>query len=299
MIAPLQFVALALIALADAAGRRPGREVVRLRVGVFNAVESGKRGLLRDRAARAARVLRWAASEGAAILLVQESGTYLQRAVRRLGALGYRAFYAPPNTRAPAGNRGNGILWRWRLFKRLDAVVLEIPFGGRTLHLPVVLLRHRATGLLVAAASVHAPTRRDDPSSSTRELINDAIVAYIASIGYADDAVRVVVAGDSNDGTWLADIAKAAKNLELETKLKRAASRGVDWILVGRGVHRHGAAQVHHLPRLSDHHALTVDLAFTVPPDEPAKAGARRPRLPRPGRLIRALIRRRRNRRNR
>lgn len=232
---------------------------VRIKIAAYNAPESGKRGLLRDRLQRAKAVLAWFVGKGVDFAVLQESGTFMIAATKASRL--WRSAYATFNTLVHGGawGRGNGMVWRYAGWRVRDRATIRVQFRvgkGRfqTLSLPVRLFEHRETRARFVLISVHVPTRRADAinDGATRAAMNRAISEYVEACGWV---TPIIVGGDFNGRP------------ELTQRLSLLAKGTPDWIL-GREVKAvQGGEESVDLPNLSDHHALLVAVDIPVVPE--------------------------------
>lgn len=156
----------------------------RITIGCVNAPR--KRHLLapRDQAAAIGALAR---DHGASAMALQEVAGGLRR------TLGKRALSATANSTLRDGNTiGNSVMLTGdtQVIARSE---IALPWGARTLHLPVVLLR-TPEGATLAVVSVHLPTRRSISEHGWRRMVR-AIRRYTNGIEGA-----VALAGDWNRG---------------------------------------------------------------------------------------------------
>lgn len=215
---------------------------LRIRFATTNAPESAKRGLLRDRLARAQRLFKFYERKRIDVTALQEAGTYAERAQTPL----HKALWAKFNQIVRGRQVGNGVaVNRWRFASRL---LTDVEVGG--LHIAVVLVTERPTRgrdpFKFKFYAVHRPTRRAD-NSALRPVIDDALREYTRR----DDKAGMpwVIAGDMNVNPW-------GWGVEL-------GQHGVDHIRASHHFEPLGQ-QVFDRPLLSDHDFLIADAAVEV-----------------------------------
>jgi hypothetical protein len=216
---------------------------LQIRFATTNAPESAKRGLLRDRLARAVKVQRWATRHRIDVRVIQEAGTYAERV--DIDTPARKVLWAKFNAFVKGRQIGNGIdVNRWRFKSRL-LDDLTVGLGDGAVHLAVALVTHRRTGFTFKVYAVHKPTRRAD-NSSLRPVIDAALRERTRH----DDKAGTpwIVAGDFNGpfdhGVELGD-------------------HGVDSIRASKHFEPLGQ-QVYDRPLLSDHDFLIADAAVEV-----------------------------------
>lgn len=215
---------------------------LQIRFATTNAPESAKRGLLRDRAARARRLFRFYASKRIDVVALQEAGTYAEQAETRQ----HKALWAKWNQIVKGRQVGNGVAvnrWRWK-----TRLLTDVEVGG--LHIAVVLVTERATRgrdpFKFKFYAVHRPTRRAD-NSALRPVIDTALREYTRR----DDVAKMpwVIAGDMNVNPWGWG--------------QKLGQHGVDHI--NASAHFEPLGQlVFDRPLLSDHDFLIADAAVEV-----------------------------------
>ena len=239
----------------------PGRAFsMRFRVSSFNVPETRRASLLTSREARANRVLNLLRDNNVSAASVQESGTYLQAAAASRDA--WRSTWAPHNSFVNGRRIGNGIVFRRASLRLLDSHDLRVPMPGapRGLNIPVRLFEYRSDSgerARFAMISFHAPTRRADPSDTTRRALRQTLLRYIQRCHRR--GIPVVLAGDANDGAYAQHFRPA---------LKVASHHVVDWILVSREIRVHGEFS-RSAPLLSDHHAIMAAISVPVRAETP------------------------------
>jgi hypothetical protein len=131
----------------------------------------------------------------------------------------------------------NSIAWKTRKWERVDADYINIPyFFGDPVKMPVVKLRHRATGRLVYFANFHNPADSYGNAQKWRDKARRKQIA-LANRKF-DEGVPLVITGDMNerDKYFCNMVAKApmrAANGGKNPKGKPCdtpESMGIDWI---------------------------------------------------------------------
>jgi endonuclease/exonuclease/phosphatase family metal-dependent hydrolase len=184
------------------------------------------------------------------------------RTFRRVAGAGYRLYSARRDT-------DNAIAWRRAAFSLVSARTVGVPYFGHRRPMPVVQLRHRATGQRLYVISVHNPAhRRFARARRAATRIEVRLVNRLVATGRP-----VVLAGDANarrryfcrivGGTDL----KSAFGGSCGAVCRPPAYRGIDWIFgapttsfAGTRVRR---TTIRH--RVSDHPLVTSRLRFAVP----------------------------------
>jgi hypothetical protein len=172
-----------------------------IRFATTNTPESMKRGLLKDRAARARRLFRFYASKRIDVCALQEAGTYAELSETPQ----HKALWARFNQIVRGRQVGNGVVvnrWRWRS-RLLEDVTVGT--GDEAVHIAVVLVTERPTRgrdpFKFKFYAVHRPTRRAT-NKDLRPVIDDVLAMHTR---YDDKAVPPrawVVAGDMNVSPW-------------------------------------------------------------------------------------------------
>ena len=213
---------------------------IRLRFATTNAPESMKRGLLKDRLARARRLYRFYRETGVDVAALQEAGTYAEQVDATDSR--YKALWARFNDIVRGRQVGNGAVINGLRFK---ARLLEDVAVG-DLHIACILITHRRTGFKFKFYAVHRPTRR-----ATNANLRPVIDSVLKEHTKRDDAAGRpwVIAGDMNVNPW-----------GWGTKL---GSHGVDHINASHHFEPLGQ-QVHDRPLLSDHAFLVADAVVEV-----------------------------------
>ena len=232
----------------------------RFRVGTFNVPETRRASLLTSREARADAVLDLLRDNSVDAAAVQESGTYLKRAVASRDA--WRSTWGRVNKFVNGREVGNGIVFRRAPLRLLDShdILVPMPSRPRGLNIPVRLFEHRSddgTRARFAMISFHAPTRRDDPTDASRRALRVALSRYIDRCHR--QGLVVVLAGDANDGGYAT---------HFRPEMKVAAHHVVDWILVSRSIRVHGDFS-RSRPLLSDHDLIGATIQIPVDPTAP------------------------------
>lgn len=223
---------------------------LRIRFATTNAPESAKRGLLRDRLARARRVFRFYARKRIDVCALQEAGTYSELVDGETPAL--KALWAKFNQIVRGRQVGNGVVVNsWRFKARLLEDI-TVGTGDEAVHIPVVLVTERATRgrdpFKFKFYAVHRPTRVAD-NADLRPVIDDVLKMHTR---YDDKADRAwVIAGDMNVAPW---------NPVNGVKL---GSHKVDHIVASRHFEPLGQTVVDR-PLLSDHDFLIADAVVEV-----------------------------------
>lgn len=216
---------------------------LRIRFGTRNAPESMKRGLLKDRLARAWRVQNWAIRRRVDVCAIQEAGTYAEQVDGQTSLR--KVLWAKFNQRVRGRQVGNGVDVDRRRWKSRLLDDLTIGKGEGSVHLAVVELTHRKTGFTFTFYAIHKPTRRAT-NSSLRGVIDDALREKARLDNKAGRPW--VIAGDFNGpfdfGLQLAD-------------------HGVDTITASKDFEPLGQRVVDR-PLLSDHAFLIADAAVEV-----------------------------------
>ena len=90
----------------------------------------------------------------------------------------------------------NSVAWRTDTFERVDASFVTIPyFNGNERRMPVVLLRHKATGLLAYFSNFHNPAY-----ASNQKRRDEAKARQIAMVNrLAPTGLPVFITGDMNE----------------------------------------------------------------------------------------------------
>jgi endonuclease/exonuclease/phosphatase family metal-dependent hydrolase len=128
---------------------------------------------------------------------LQEFQTPQMAAFVRLSG-GEYALYPSPGT--PQRNKQNAVAWRTSMFDLVEARSVMIPyFNGNLVPMPLVKLRHRATGLDVWVMSVHnaASVQRFGDQSRWRDAAMNRQVALAAQI--TADGTPFLMTGDMNE----------------------------------------------------------------------------------------------------
>jgi hypothetical protein len=218
---------------------------LQIRIATTNAPESAKRGLLRDRLARARRVNQWAIRRRVDVRVIQEAGTYGELVDDETPQR--KVLWAKWNQIVRGRRVGNGVdvnHWRWKS-RLLEDIVVGT--GDEAVHIPVVLLTERSVRgrdpFKFKTYGVHRPTRRAD-NAHLRGVIDDVLAMHIR---YDDKADRPwIVAGDMNVSPW-----NPVRGVVL-------GSHGVDHIVGSHHFEPVGQAHVDR-PLLSDHEFLIAD----------------------------------------
>lgn len=195
---------------------------------------------------------------GVTLVFLQEFAEFQYQAVRD-GFAGYDVYKGTPNDRWPSGATvGNGVAIDPIEWKVLDRDELEVEgVGGQTLHLPVFLLKHRASKRRVLVICVHFPAGKSAAARQAKARCEHEVYAYIARV--QDALVRagipeidVVVGGDCNNG-------RAFRNAPGYRHLVDVLA----FITGGNGF-KVGAGRTHtdFKGDVSDHMAISVKVAF-------------------------------------
>ena len=92
----------------------------------------------------------------------------------------------------------NSIAWKTRKWERVDATFIKIPyFYGDPVKMPVVKLRHRATGQLVYFANFHNPADSYGPAQKWRDRARQKQIA-LANRKFTE-GVPLIITGDMNE----------------------------------------------------------------------------------------------------
>lgn len=218
---------------------------LRLRIATTNVPESMKRGLIRDRVARAARVMGFYSLRRCDVIAVQESGDYLEAAETPT----HKALWARWNQIVKGRHVGNGIVVNRRRWK--SRLLEDVEVGG--LHIPVVLVTERnvrgRAPFKFKMYGVHRPTRRAE-NAALRPVIDAVLREHIKR---DDKAGRAwIVAGDMNVSHW-----NPVRGIVL-------ASHRVDHIVGSRHFEPLGQRDPIRRPLLSDHAFLIADAVVEV-----------------------------------
>jgi hypothetical protein len=218
---------------------------LQIRFATTNAPESAKRGLLRDRLARARKLIRFYENRRIDVGALQEAGTYAELVDAESPRI--KALWAQFNQIVKGRRVGNGVFvnsWRWKSRLLED---ITVGTGDEAVNIPVVLLTERPTRgrdpFKFKFYGVHRPTRRAD-NANLRSVIDDVLAMHIR---YDNKAGRAwVVAGDMNVSPW-----NPVHGVVL-------GSHGVDHIVGSHHFEPVGQAHVDK-PLLSDHEFLIAD----------------------------------------
>jgi exonuclease III len=223
---------------------------LRVRLATTNTPESRKRGLLRDRLARARRLFRFYDRRRIDVCSLQEAGTYAELVDAESAKL--KALWAHWNQIVRGRRVGNGVVvntWRWKSRLLED---ITVGTGDEAVHIAVVLITERPRRgrdpFKFKLYAVHRPTRRAT-NANLRSVIDDVLKMHIR---YDDKADRAwVIAGDFNVSPW-----NPVRGVVL-------GSHGVDHIVASHHFEPVGRAHVDR-PLLSDHEFLIADAVVEV-----------------------------------
>jgi hypothetical protein len=210
-----------------------------IRFATTNVPESRKRGLLRDRLARARRVTRLYLKKRIDVCALQEAGTYAELVDGETPTL--KALWAKFNQIVRGRQVGNGVVINsWRFKARL---LEDIPVGD--VNLPVILVTERHVRgrdpFKFKVYGVHRPTRVAD-NANLRPVIDRVLRAHTDR----DDRLgrAWVIAGDMNVNPWGWGV--------------KLGQHGVDHIRASHHFEPLGQ-EVYDRPLLSDHAFLIAD----------------------------------------
>jgi endonuclease/exonuclease/phosphatase family metal-dependent hydrolase len=166
----------------------------------------------------------------------------------------------------------NSIAWKTKKWKRVDADYLTIPyFDGEPVKMPVVTLRNRKSGRLVAFANFHNPADSFGKAQKWRDRARRKEIALANR--KADQGVPLVITGDMNerDKYFCNMVAKApmrAANGGSHRKGKGCDTpepMGIDWIFGSRYIDFAGYKKIEtRLVRKTTDHPFVVTRA-TIP----------------------------------
>ncbi len=146
--------------------------------------------------------IRWAASllsrHGVDVVGFQEFQLDQARAFLRIRGGAYDVY---PGTSMGGKGAQNSIAWRTDMWEKMHAYTVAIPyFNGNTMPMPVVLLRHRATGQPAFFTNFHNPasTRRHPNSDGARRRALLREVALVNRLWRSTDH-PVFLTGDLNE----------------------------------------------------------------------------------------------------
>lgn len=215
-----------------------------------NAPESRKAGCIMPQERRAKMLMQFANSIGADVVIIAESGTYLEAEVT-LNRPGWRASYGPPNDHVNGRDIGNGQISRRRIHLAQRRKIASRRTGkGGPLFLTVRL--YELDGAEWVVVGFHLQTVRADRLGRSRRAMTKALIRYTRQL--VDAGFNVVLTGDTNSGErW----DRKFKHLE------RAHRHKVDTMLVSPGIEVRSTA-THMQRRLSDHHFISAVLAIPV-----------------------------------
>jgi endonuclease/exonuclease/phosphatase family metal-dependent hydrolase len=213
-----------------------------IRFATTNAPESMKRGLLKDRLARARRLFRFYRETTIDVVALQEAGSYARRIDWEVGRR--KSLWARANNIVKGRSVGNGAVVRIGRFKSRS--LPDVVVGD--LHIAVILVTHRRTGFKFKFYAVHRPTRRAE-NKNLRPVIDGVLREHTKR----DEASGIpwVIAGDMNVNPW---------SLPGDVKL---GQHGVDHIRASREFEPNGQIVVNR-PLLSDHDFLIADAVVEV-----------------------------------
>lgn len=172
---------------------------MKLKFATTNAPESMKRGLIRDRLARARRVAGFYIRHDIDVGAAQEAGTYLEDVDNVRPEI--KALWAAANDIVRGRLVGNGVVVKRRRWRAHLLEDITIGDGDDAVHIAVVLLTHRWTGFQFKFYAVHKPRRRGAENTYLRPIIDQQLRAHTRR----DDVAGMpwVVAGDFNGSTDL------------------------------------------------------------------------------------------------
>ncbi|MCW2819021.1 MAG: Endonuclease/Exonuclease/phosphatase family protein [Marmoricola sp.] len=249
---------------------------VRVTVASFNVLGSthtaarGNRAELASGVERAQGVVRLLQGHGVSLVGFQEMQPDQRAAFRRL-APGWRLLEG----RGVDPRSGeNAVAWRTDTWSVVRSAMLPVPdTAGAVRPVPVVLLRHRASGVLVVLATFHpaADTRRFPDQQRFREAATRRQVALAARV--AASGVPLLVTGDMNerdgyfcrvtDGTGLHAAAGGSSGAGGCTPPPAAP---IDWVLgsqeVGFSGYRVDRSAL--VRRTTDHPVVLADVRLDV-----------------------------------
>lgn len=188
----------------DAAGLTDSGATTSVRITTFNVLGAHLTGPGSDRprfgpgGARMAAAMTHLNRSGSSIALFQEFESPQAAVVS--ATPGWELHRATGNSRFRTGNySGNAIAWRTDTWELVSTSEFTVPWQVR-LHMPVVQLRHRATGAAVAVVGVHNPasTALQGNQSRSRGIARAIEKQAVAAIR-ARTGVPVLVGGDLNE----------------------------------------------------------------------------------------------------
>ncbi len=195
---------------------------------------------------------------------LQELQSDQLRELQRLNP-GYTTY---PGTGGAARDAENSIAWRTGVWDAVQRTTVPVPyFDGHTRRMPVVLLRHRASGLQAYFANFHNPadTRRYRGQQRWRSQATQTEISLVNRLGAT--GIPVFVTGDMNEreeyfcamtgGTTLV-AARGGSNGAAGCDAR--SPRAVDWIFGSDGVRFSGYDEDRSplVDRTTDHPVVTT-----------------------------------------
>ncbi|MFS3130638.1 peptidoglycan DD-metalloendopeptidase family protein [Nocardioides sp. Bht2] len=209
---------------------------------------------------RTQRMVKVMQRQNAQVVALQEFQGPQQQEFRRLVGRQWGMFF----------DLDNAIVWRKDMFDLVSGTRYTIPyFGGQTRKMPLVVLRHRATGRTFVMSSIHNPANAKGPAERWRIEAMRRERAIIASFNQKL-GIPFIIAGDFNEYqqafcTMTAGglLSSASGGSNVGGKCNVPARHTVNWIF-GSKVRWSGYVRddsTRSRPRTSDHPYLTA-LAF-------------------------------------
>ena len=140
------------------------------------------------------------------------------------------------DTWAMTGNRDNVVIYRRDIFDLVSSTTVAIPyFGGHTRQMPLLRLRHRPSGNVIALLNVHNPADVHGPAARWRD---QAIARERQAVARERAAGHpVLLIGDLNArasafcAATADDLMSSASGGSHHTSCRPPARMGIDWIL--------------------------------------------------------------------
>ena len=192
-------------------------------LGASHTGRNGKHPEMASGAARTAGIVAVIARHRVDIAGLQEFQGSQQRAFRRRVG-GSFDLYSPPHTSSE-----NTIIWRRSRFEAVQKASLSVPyFNGHRRPMPVLLLRHRPTGVEFWVADFHNPadTARYHHQGRWRAVatrLEGALANRLRGTGR-----RVIILGDMNEHRSYPHALTRSAGMHSAAP---AGYRGIDWIL--------------------------------------------------------------------
>lgn len=227
-------------------------------LGHHHTEPGGKNQHMMSGPSRMRKTMRLWREHGITVVALTELETPQAKVIERRPRWGLHR--AEPNNRFHNGNEmGNGLAWRSDLLQFVEALDLDVPIVGRTLHMPVVLLLEPVSASRFAVMTVHNPSRGPISGGSDADRARCKAMQRGYAEQLADAGIPLIVAGDFNE----VDAHRDLPDLELGFR------SGVDFVM-GAGVTFRGGHTVGGVKGVLSDHPLVAAVA-RIPADVPVR----------------------------